>query len=112
MTIKQPVLLNAQELARQNPVTFKAPSEKKLKALRPGDLVKVCLPVEGQLLGVSTRAERFWVELEEVEWPLLRGRVDNDLRTHDLLYDDRIQFHADNVYQIATIEEIKSARNP
>ena len=110
MTIKQPELLNAQQLHRENPVTFLVPSEKKLKQLRPGDLVKVCFPVEGRCWGMPTSAERFWVELESVEFPVLTGRVDNDLRTHDLAYNDRIRFHVDNVYQITTAKEMKQAK--
>lgn len=46
------VFADAQQRARENPETFKVPSEQDLGSLRVGDLVKLC-----------SNGERFWVEL-------------------------------------------------
>ena len=94
-------LVDAQEMARQFPATFEAPSQLELEALRPGVHVKVCIefvrhnrpPAQG---------ERFWVMLAEVG-ETLTGIIDNDLvfaDLHGLVLGDQITFERRHVYQI------------
>ena len=84
---------DAQELAREHPDTFDAPSLSRLREqLKPGLLVKVC---DG--------SERFWVILDTVEGDRLAGIIDNELRGHaghGLNLGDRIEFEIRNVYDL------------
>lgn len=85
-------LENAQELQRQHPATFEAPSLEELAAVKVGDSVKVC---DGR--------ERFWVTVtgKSLENNKLCGIVDNELFGNNLSFGDAIEFLPDNIYQIA-----------
>jgi len=81
------------ELQALRPATFQAPPDAQVREVQAEVLVKVC--VEG--------FERFWVQVEQVEWPHIIGRVNNVLDStpaHGLKYNDRLQFHWENVYQV------------
>jgi hypothetical protein len=82
-------LVNAQEMARQYPNTFEAPPRSALRKLGEGDLVKV-----------SNNAERFWIQIMTRSDDVLIGRVDNFLLAGDVSYDDLVQFHECNVFDI------------
>jgi hypothetical protein len=60
------MLRDAQEMAKQYPDTFEAPSQGALENLELGFLVKVC---------DSDIAHRFWVELVKVDGEKLVGKV-------------------------------------
>lgn len=104
--IKSPVLLNAAEIARQCPDTFERPADATLRQVLMFDFAKVCLPVPGTLAGMTTSGERFWVEVIFAKYPFFVGRIDNDLLTGLLAYDDLIHFHADNIYQVKDCTEV------
>lgn len=81
---------NAQELARQYPDTFWAPSAADLALIAPGVYVKV-----------AAGCERFWVEVTNIEGDCITGVVRNDLvntRRHGYRWNDVVTFHSDNVY--------------
>lgn len=80
---------NAQKMKQQHPQTFYAPDDLELAALKPGDQVKVC-----------TDNERFWTEVISVVDGIITSRVDNDLITEQLKYNDIITFKPENVYDI------------
>jgi hypothetical protein len=88
--------VNAQEMAKNNPSTFGAPSIEELNQLKIGDSVKVC---DG--------SERFWVTVGNIEiskdapfCSIITGDVDNDLFGDELSLGDEIQFKFYNVYNI------------
>jgi len=80
---------NAQQLRRQYPDTFYAPGEEELQKLQQGDMVKIC-----------ALQERFWAEVISITDKIVTARVDNDLLMRQLKYNDIIDFHLDNVYDI------------
>lgn len=80
---------NAQELKQQYPDTFYAPEAEELQKLQPGDTVKVC-----------ALRERFWAEIVSIQDSMITARVDNHLLTPHLRYNDFIEFHVDNIYDI------------
>lgn len=84
--------VNAQEMHRNHPLTFDAPTEAELAGIGPGDLVKVC--VEG---------ERFWVKVTEPTAEMFTGTVDNILLCtdrHGLSYQDAVTFGRECVYDL------------
>jgi hypothetical protein len=89
-TPKLIALIDAQQMAREHPDTFQAPSNDTLQDLRPGDLVKV-----------AQITERFWVQVvERRDSGVLLGKVDNHLLTGDAACGDLIEFHECNVYEV------------
>jgi len=83
------VLVNAAQMANDHPDTFHRPNEGEIKALAPGQPVKVC-----------NGLERFWVQVQTVNFPLFVGRVANQLLFSELKLGDTIAFHADNVFDL------------
>ncbi|KAF0976431.1 hypothetical protein FDP41_004330 [Naegleria fowleri] len=94
--IFEPKLLNAQQLAKEHPRTFSAPSVADLMKVKSGSMVKVC---DGQ--------ERFWVEvLKKGSLKYLVGRIDNGLvGGQEYSYGDWILFKRENIYEIYEEEE-------
>jgi len=82
-------LVDAQQMAKEFPDTFEAPSPSDLHKLRTGDIVKV-----------SNRAERFWVQIVSRRDDIFLGRVDNCLLSGRVGIDDHIKFHECNVFEI------------
>jgi hypothetical protein len=90
-------LVDARQMARDNPRTFKVPSRSNLSKLRPGKFVKVAWTGE-------KGDERFWLKLTEVDVGNERfaGAVDSDL----VLYPDKfkpgkiVRAHFKNAYGI------------
>jgi hypothetical protein len=82
-------LVDAQQMAKEFPDTFEAPSSSDLSRLRAGDVVKV-----------SKRDERFWVQIVSRRDDIFLARVDNCLLSGRVGYGDLIQFHECNVFEI------------
>lgn len=80
---------DAQKLRKEHPKTFYAPTREELNRITPGDFVKVC-----------AFQERFWVEVKSVKDGQITARIDNDLITPHLRYDQIISFRPENVYNI------------
>lgn len=90
-------MIDAQDVARQNPDTFFAPTIEELAAIKIGDVVKIC---DGK--------ERFWTIVKEhdIESGKIVGEVDNNLISEQEYNNgDLLQFHTCNVYNIQTMEE-------
>lgn len=86
--------INAQQMAREFPQTFTAPTADELKAVKVGMHVKLCVG-----------KERFWLKVETIKDGTLFGCITQDLvRTHlhGLKDGDKLSFHQDNIYQILT----------
>ena len=84
--------VNAQSMAKKNPLTFEVPTNEELNTIDTGSNVKVC-----------TGDERFWVEVTEVKGNKITGEVNNDLintRIHGLKLHDIVTFFKKNVYSI------------
>lgn len=74
---------------------FDLPTEEDLRALRPGDSVKI-----------SNGAERFFVLVTEVRSDCFIGTVDNHLRgNYDYVFGDRVRFEGRHVFAIRRAEE-------
>ena len=86
--------IDAQELHRQFPSTFDAPTQTELDNLKPNDFIKVC--AEGGIL-----AERFWIKIIEVNNHNIIGMVDNKLLFYpELPIGLKISVVKSNVYDI------------
>ena len=82
--------IDAQELARLHPNIIEIPSDKELKALKVGDIVKVC-----------HNNECFWVIVKKIKYNTIYGQVDNELvRKHNFHMGDMIKFEKKNIYTI------------
>ena len=82
--------INAQEMAKNHPHTFHAPSKKELAGIAEKDIVKI-----------SHNQERFWVIVTNIKGNIITGTVDNELiNEHDFSYGNSIQFNKDNIYNI------------
>jgi hypothetical protein len=95
-----PLLVNGIEMRRQHPDTFEVPPVYIKQQQAPGCLVKVSAKAPGILNGRRTEYEKFWVEITKAEYPIFEGRIDNELITDSLKYNDIIKFHADNILAI------------
>lgn len=83
--------IDAQQMAKDHPDTFEAPTQQELKTLKVGQYAKVCL-----------NDERFWVEVVKIG-PANRvsGRIDNDLICDQpFKCDDVITFRKCHIYNI------------
>ena len=90
MKPKRIQLVDAQQMAKEFPDTFEAPSSADLDRLRADDIVKV-----------STRGERFWVQIVSRRDDIFLGRVGNALLFGRVGFGDLIEFHASNVFDIS-----------
>lgn len=84
--------VNAQEMAKNHPATFDAPTADQLAAIKPGDFVKV-----------SIGKERFWNIVKSINGNVINAVVNNNLlntKHHGYRCDDEIQFKLDNVFDI------------
>lgn len=86
--------VDAQKMKKEYPDTFYAPELDDLKAIKPGEIVKVC-----------AYRERFWVTVTALDGDNITGQVNNHLCTRRLKFNDIITFKAHNVYNIWSIEE-------
>jgi len=82
--------VNAQEMAKDYPTTFDAPTKEELDKIKEGDYVKIC-----------DNKERFWVIVEEVDGDIITGEVDNLLiGDQNFNLGDSIEFKKENIYDI------------
>jgi len=82
--------VDAQQMHTENPDTFGVPAQIHLDMIESGAFVKI-----------SENAERFWVQVTEVDGDKITGRVDNDLvMQHSFKCDDIISFERKNVMGI------------
>lgn len=85
-------IIDAQELHREFPGTFKVPSQEALDKLAQGDLVKICVG-----------DERFWIRIETVNGDNISGTIYSDLiltQYHGLKANDKIEFEKKHIYII------------
>jgi len=81
---------NAYNLHILDPENFTIPSTNDLNNLVISDLVKI-----------SNKVERFWVEITEINKDYLLGKIDNHLTFNDKYdYNDIILFEKNNIYSI------------
>ena len=86
-------LIDAQQMQRQHPATFSAPSEHELGVIVPGDYVKIC-----------RAGERFWCKILGARGKHLIGEVDtplvNDGNSDINIAGLRVRFESRYIYQI------------
>ena len=90
--MKRTTFVDAQNMARLHPSTFRVPDSCDLLDLKVGDYIKA-----------STGNERFWIEVIGVEESAAIGRVDKDLLNtydHGLSCDDIVVVPFECVFQI------------
>lgn len=82
--------VDAQQMHKDNPTTFDAPSQQELDDLKVEDTVKL-----------SLNCERFWVEITAINGETLKGRIANDLVfDQPFKCDDIIKFRKNHIYNI------------
>lgn len=84
--------MDAQQLHREFPETFKVPSQEAFNKLAKGDLVKIC-----------AGGERFWVRVETIEGDKVTGHIYSDLgltERHGMKAQDHIEFEKKHIYMI------------
>lgn len=84
--------INAQQMQKDHPDSFEAPSLIELAELDKGTFVKVC-----------TGGERFWTEIKEIADDKVTAVINNNLvctDVHGLQHGDEIKFTLDNIYDI------------
>ena len=89
-------LVNAQEMAQQNPDTFTVPTAEEMAAIEAGTYIKVC-----------AEPERFWIRVESVNPDnTFTGRVEQSdmvfTQRHDYKHDDEVTVKPENIYSIYT----------
>lgn len=86
------IIVNAQQMAKKNPLTFEVPTIEELDNIQILDNVKI-----------SVGNERFWVKVSEIKKTKVTGTINNDLvftNTHGLRFGDTITFYKKNIYSI------------
>ena len=82
--------VDAQESKRLHPETFNTPSLKKLFAIRPGDMVKVCY-----------RRDTFWTKVVSVKGLRVNAEVRNSMLTlPGIRLNDEITFSLYHIFEI------------
>lgn len=92
---------DAQQLKKEFPQTFEAPSQEELDSLKINDSIKVAVLFDSK--ENTATAERFWVLITKIENDTVTGTVDNELvktAFHGLKLDDTITFEKKNIYSI------------
>jgi hypothetical protein len=87
-------LIDGEARAMEHPNTFHIPTEEQKLAVKVGQNVKIGIRM------ANRRAERFWVEVTEVNYPAFVGAVRNDLTdtaVHGISYGDEIEFEARHI---------------
>lgn len=80
--------IDAQEMAKNHPDTFEAPTLEELNKIKQDDSVKLC-----------HNAERFWVTVIEVHEDEIIGEVDNQLfEDQPFNLHDIIAFKREHIY--------------
>lgn len=90
--MKSPLLVNADEMARQHPKTFTVPDDAARQALTIGDFVKV-----------SIYGERIWIEVTQINEGLITGKVNSQpirANLHGFKEGSLVEFCFANIFQI------------
>lgn len=86
-------LIDAQQMHKEHPESFSAPSDAELDNIKLGDIVKVC-----------DSKERFWTKVQSVNNDKITATIDNDLLgmsdKHNCNYGDSIVFEKRHIYAI------------
>lgn len=96
--MKKPIFEDAQQMQKDNPTTFYAPSQQELEKLTVNDLAKVCV-----------QGERFWCIIKQINDQHITGEINNDLvftHKHGLSDTDVIEFEKKNIYNIILENEL------
>lgn len=89
-------LVDATEVARGHPETFKLPHEEDTTTLHPGDFAKLCFKFESD--GHSPDGERMWVQVMAVyACGHYMGRLSNDPIYAPLRLGEEVDFAARHV---------------
>ena len=81
---------DAQQMHKDYPTTFQAPSIKKLEKLKVGDFVKV-----------RHDDEAFWTIISKIDENTITATVDNVLdNEHPFEFGDEIEFEKKNIFSI------------
>ena len=84
-------LSNVEETAKANPKTFKIPSRKDRKTLKPGDHAKL----------IFCEEERMWVKVTGVEGNRYLGELDNEpIVLTSLTLGDAVVFGPEHICQL------------
>ena len=87
-------LEDAQKIADEFPYTFYKPSQELVSQLKKGNQAKLIFVFESTD-PEAPRAERMWVDIEEVSGDVFKGSLDNDpAYIKDLKYKDPISFNS------------------
>ena len=90
MIENSPELRDAQQMAKDHPDTFQAPSKDELDSLKIGSIVKVC-----------AGGERFWTIIDSISGDDIVATVDNVLVFQkDFNVGDAIQFQKKHIFDI------------
>jgi len=82
--------IDAQQMQKDHPDTFEAPTDAELEKLKIGDIVKVC-----------HNDERFWVVIINIEGDKITANVDNELICNQPFNNgDNIEFEKKHIYNI------------
>ena len=84
--------INAQEMAKEHPDTFEAPTIEELEGLKKDASVKVAIG-----------GERFWAKIVSIDNGEIKATVDNDLLCtdeHGFKLGDTISFRKEHIYDI------------
>lgn len=87
--------LDAQQLGREHPNTFAAPTEEDIAQIKVGDYVKVC---DGE--------ERFWNIIKKMDGDIIVAEINNKLVCgQDYNLGDLIQFSKHHIYDIESADQ-------
>lgn len=102
-------LLSAVAANAKNPDTFWVPSDAERRRLRPGDCVKLMFSSDAHpgLDEESRWVERMWVQIDYVDYPQFRGRLNNkpfQPEAFGLELNDAVAFHARHIIQYQMVK--------
>lgn len=81
--------VNAQEMKKNHPDTFEAPTLIELENLKEKDFVKV-----------ACNNERFWTRILSIADNRITATVNNDLLMEELSFGETISFNKENIFMI------------
>jgi len=92
------VLVNAIERNWKYPLAFHLPPDEKVKALKPGSKVQVCVEKAKETAGLI--GERLWVVVSKTDGYHLEGHFSIQKSAFGIKDGDAIEFTVENVFQI------------
>ena len=101
-------LEDAEKIANEHPYTFYKPSPEAIALLAPGCNVKLIFAFQSDDPS-APRAERMWVQIEDVNTGIFVGRLDNEPRyIADLKLGAKIHFEAKHIINTDVADPIPS----